>query len=317
MAGGSFGGGNGTEGTPYLVEDDLDLNAIRNHTTDGLYYKQTQDIDTSVNYPSAWPPLVSGSIANKFNAFYDGDNFTISNLKNSLFNILSPPTVDNTTRIVNLVINVLINVNLSNVGGLCKNSDGVGGGVSSNRLIAKNVHITGSIINAGSFTAGFIAYCTAYSTAANSPILRYCTCSATINGVNFVGGVIGFSFPIASGHVEVMDCKVTGGIVASNYIGGVVGITGQGYTRAIRCVVTGNISGVSFVGGIIGSGGGNSAGTFSVTEANQCVSLMSTITRASGVAVTFGRIFGGMINLGSNTFSLSDNRALDTMSFVG
>lgn len=319
MAGGSFGGGTGTALDPYLIEDDLDLNAIRNQVTSDLYYRQTQDIDTSVNYPSSWTPLVSGAVANNFTAFYDGGNFTISNLKNTLFNTIPLPTSDNSIRVKNLVVNVNINVNLSNVGGLCKNATGAGGN-NSDRLIAKNVHVTGSITNAGFFTAGFIAYCTASGSRAlyaTAPILKYCSCSASINAGAYVGGIIGFSFPPSTGRVNIEDCKVDGAIQAASYVGGIIGITGQGDTTAERCIVSGNISGVSYIGGIIGVGGGNSPSTYSLTEAKKCVALMDTITRTSGAAATFGRIFGGMFYTGSNIFNLEDNRALDTMSFVG
>ena len=79
MAGGFFGGGDGTVNAPYLVEDAADFNAVRNNLT--AHYKQTADIDLSI-YNNNWL-----AIGNKLNQFpdpfmgvYDGGNFDISNL---------------------------------------------------------------------------------------------------------------------------------------------------------------------------------------------------------------------------------------------
>lgn len=71
---GNFGGGDGSNISPYLVEDADDLNAVRNKL--GGHYKQVADIDLS-KY-SNWVPI--GDEKSPFVGVYDGGMHTISNL---------------------------------------------------------------------------------------------------------------------------------------------------------------------------------------------------------------------------------------------
>lgn len=75
MANGLFGGGDGTKGNPYLIEDAEDLNAIRNIEANH-YFKQVSDIDLS-SYN--WVSLGSNQ-SEVFYSSYDGNNFIIDNL---------------------------------------------------------------------------------------------------------------------------------------------------------------------------------------------------------------------------------------------
>ena len=96
MAGGTFGGGSGTELDPYLVEDALDLDAVRNGLT--AHYKQTADIDLTswgnwvcigeINY---WTP------GGRFTGSYDGGNKKIINMTSEygLFRFLENATIKN------------------------------------------------------------------------------------------------------------------------------------------------------------------------------------------------------------------------------
>lgn len=78
MADGRFGGGNGTESKPYLVEDANDLNAVRNNLT--AYFKQTKNIDLSTY--SNWIPI--GTSDNPFSGYFDGSDLEIANLSINL-----------------------------------------------------------------------------------------------------------------------------------------------------------------------------------------------------------------------------------------
>ena len=75
MANGLFGGGDGTESNPYLVEDPNDLNAVRNYLT--AHFKQTKNIDLATF--GNWTPVGGGS-ESYFGGTYDGADFTIANL---------------------------------------------------------------------------------------------------------------------------------------------------------------------------------------------------------------------------------------------
>lgn len=75
MSQGKFGGGNGSAGNPYLVEDVMDLNAIRNNPT--KCYKLTQSINLGVypyNVDKGWLPIMN------FSGQLDGDGHKIMNL---------------------------------------------------------------------------------------------------------------------------------------------------------------------------------------------------------------------------------------------
>lgn len=90
MANGDFGGGYGTLKEPYLVEDVLDLNAVR-HNLFGYYY-QTNDIYLE----EKWDP-----IGPMFQGGYDGGFHKIDNLNveegvnGSLFVFLYGATIKN------------------------------------------------------------------------------------------------------------------------------------------------------------------------------------------------------------------------------
>lgn len=75
MANGLFGGGDGTELNPYLVEDAHDFNAIRNFPTS--HFKQSAIIDMSP-YSNIWEAI--GDI-DYFSGSYDGNNLDIINFR--------------------------------------------------------------------------------------------------------------------------------------------------------------------------------------------------------------------------------------------
>lgn len=74
LTNGKFGGGDGTELNPYLVEDAQDLNSVRNKLS--AHYKQTKDIDLK-SIPNFEP---IGDHDNPFTGLYNGDGRKIINL---------------------------------------------------------------------------------------------------------------------------------------------------------------------------------------------------------------------------------------------
>ena len=77
MAGGVFGGGNGTVVNPYVVEDAADLNAVRNILN--AHYLQTADIDLALM--GDWEKIGTNLEGERFAGVYDGGNYAISNLR--------------------------------------------------------------------------------------------------------------------------------------------------------------------------------------------------------------------------------------------
>lgn len=83
MAGGSFGGGNGTPENPFLISDVSDLRSIKNNMA--ASYKMTKDINLS--YSDKWEPIgylyedeYDNVVHESFTGKLDGNGFSILNL---------------------------------------------------------------------------------------------------------------------------------------------------------------------------------------------------------------------------------------------
>lgn len=72
-----FADGDGTEESPYQIENAQELNNVRNHLDS--YFKLTEDIDLSTY--SNWEPI--GDMSAYFTGTFDGDGYKISNLNTS------------------------------------------------------------------------------------------------------------------------------------------------------------------------------------------------------------------------------------------
>lgn len=77
MANGFFGGGDGTEISPYIVQDAHDLWAVRNDLS--AHYVQVNNIDLNIFVEgNGWEPI--GQLDTPFTGLYNGNNFEIKNL---------------------------------------------------------------------------------------------------------------------------------------------------------------------------------------------------------------------------------------------
>ena len=90
-------------------------------------------------------------------------------------------------------------------------------------------------------------------------VIENCVSHATVNGVNYVGGIIG-SRDNAMGQCTVSKCSFDGAVIASGkFAGGITGAMyiGGGAPNGIKtsiqgCTVSGNVTGTENVGGITG-----------------------------------------------------------------
>lgn len=225
MSLGNFGGGTGTQSNPYLVEDLLDLNAIRNNST--AHYKLVNDIDASLTSLTAvgledsgkgWAPI-RGSTAGS-TAFTGGINFNLHKITNLYIN---RPGVDR----------------IGFIGQL-------------NSLDITRARIINADITGGSFT-GILA-------GDSSSKITNCKVSGKVYGVNNVGGIIGYF----SGVAGIEDAKAELiEITGVNNVGGAVGVSGGAAQSPLKDVIvecSGSIKGVSNVSGILGYS--SSASTF-------------------------------------------------------
>ena len=223
MAGGLFGGGTGSAIDPYIVEDALDLDAVRNDLT--AFYKQNQNIDLNVapyNTGLGWEPI--GTTANRFRGGYNGDGYTITNLFINrdvggigLFGYANSPIFQNIS-----LTNVSIEITRSYCGALC--------GLAEGR----------SILGTGQF------------------IIDNCTAQGNINSGNsqfdFVGGLVGACDSLGGNAditYEITDCWFKGSVKGRDYVGGLIG-RGQYKTEPTNCYTEATVSGRRWVGGLIG-----------------------------------------------------------------
>jgi hypothetical protein len=295
MAGGLFGGGNGTTTTPYLVEDAADLNAVRNIIA--AHYKQVNNIDMTAW--GAFTPI--GTSASGFTGSYDGQDFEIINL------IVNLPTTNYVGLFAMIVspgvVNRIVIRNGSVIG-----QDHTGGivGFNNNSLVSscdfygevKGKAYTSGISGSRSGTNGKIMSCRFYGlvhgtsdasgisrhNGASHYSIQYCHFEGTLKSN---GTVAGIDIAAQSTNMLVGDCSVIiEGLEAPNFIGIQGGKTSVGGGNHVyRCTlhIKNSISTGAFIG--ISSGG-----------ANDC-----HVTSDPGVIVTCSNFEG--IAGGSSSFS--------------
>jgi len=308
MANGNFGGGDGTELTPFLVEDAYDLNAVRNNLS--AHYKQTADIDLNIySTGDGWIPIGQETV--EFTGVYDGDGYEIRNLwcnnlvgNNGMFgsikdgaklkNILLKNTIlaragDYTGGLVggceNLSENAIVNchvtgiinelnINKRNIGGL------IGVVNSANTTTIDNCSFEGQVFSSYASTAsGHIGGLIGRK---NTNLLRCWSKGSVIApGTAFVGGLVGSNLSGNCGYSYSL-CDVQGSI----YVGGFIGNQGVGTT--LNCWSRGNVQGNGYVGGFIG---GQSTGSPII---NRCYST-GFVQGDSDVGGFCGRLSGGTI----------------------
>ncbi|MBE7037473.1 MAG: hypothetical protein E7404_01065 [Ruminococcaceae bacterium] len=243
--------GEGTEASPYLIgtKEELEMfrdNVNNGNTYSGKYIKLTSDIDLSEE--ENWTPIgLSNTIP--FLGYFDGGNFTISNLtinnntndmvglfgyvKGSGMTGLEIPTIQN-LKLTN--VNVMVDDASSRVAALVGNSF-VG--------VIKNVFVKGNV-SGGKWTGGIAGNCYAY--------FDNCSFEGTVTSNNQAGGIAG------AGDARSYNCYVAADITAKWWAGGIVG-NGQEGASAVNCYVKGKVTtlnnyvfGVGGIAGVAGHG---------------------------------------------------------------
>ena len=249
-AGGSFGGGDGSAATPYIVEDEADLRAIATGDLTA-YYK----LKGNITLTSAWVPI--GTSGTPFTGGFDGGSFVIRNL---YVNVMSDyvglfgytdGAVFKNTRVV---------VGSAGV----KGGDYVGGfvGRAVNSTFT-NCHVEGVNVTGTKNVWGIVGGFAGQITGAGSSVTG---CSATgvpgissgtVVGAAYVGGFVGYLSAGAAIHGSYAEVDVTAnGLPTEWFAGGFVGFAYNGVTIT-SCYATGDVTGtVDNVGGFAGSANG-------------------------------------------------------------
>ena len=209
--------GEGTEENPYLIQNAEDMWALSNYTKGknfddrNTYFKLTQDIDLGTD---SWIPICSSadsgwvSVANSFNANFDGNGKTITFTgtytgdawAKGLFSAVGGYVHD-------LTLRGNISIEKGRVGSLA--SMAMAGAKIEN--VTSYVNITAGNNQVG----GIVGYC-----ATNNVQIINCANYGTITGRELVGGIVGGCWT----NITYTNCTNYGNVTATSCrVGGIVG----------------------------------------------------------------------------------------------
>ena len=233
-ADGNFGGGTGTVQNPYLIEDALDLQAMRNNL--GRHYALANDIDASAtkdwNGGEGFRPVGPGA-NDPFTGSLDGRGYEITGL------YIRQSISTNT----GLFGHVGRSGTIKNVGLVDVDVTGgsyVGGLVGWNDGSVSNSYSTGNVTGR-QFVGGLIGW--------NDRSVSDSYATGNVSGDTTIGGLVGYN---------------RGGSVSNSYSTGtrigtftkVGGLVGSNLGSVSSSFATGSVSGESFVGGLMGENRG-------------------------------------------------------------
>ncbi len=285
-AGGSFGGGNGSAGDPYQIQDQADLQAMLNDLA--AHYILTSDIECTGLFTPVGNYDSMGGIYNPFAGSLNGNGYVIFNLTVStgvdgagLFCYIGPGAV-----VENMALQ---NVNISgsdNVAGLvgfneggsiinCYVTGGVRGGagvaglVGNNQGPISNSYSTGGIKGSNSSVGGLAGY--------NGSSINNSYATGGVNGHTWVGGLVGLNGFGGS----IGSCYSTGGVYGDTSVGGLVGDSNS--SSISNSYTTGGVYGSNGVGGLVG--------TNNTVPSNCYWSNNQTISAGGGTRINDHRVF--------------------------
>ena len=262
--GGTFGGGTGSSDNPYLIEDLLDLQAVKDDPS--RHYVLANDIDAGEtrtwNGGAGFLPI--GSSAHRFTGSLDGEGYAITGLyihanatdHVGLFGFISHGTV------MNLTLHHAEVTGRDHVGALA-------GWIWGGSVLT--CHASGNVT--GERDVGGLAGRNQYGT------ITACHAGATVTGDENVGGLVGRNH-----HGQVLNCHASGNVTGYSFdIGGLAG-SNSGAVRN-SCSHTRVSGSGSQVGGFAGSldSGGSVADSY-----------------AAGPVLGFGDNIGGFVGIVHN-----------------
>ena len=303
-----FAGGAGTEQSPYLL---CSVPQFKNVSTSlSAQFRLMTNLDLSQT-GTDWDPI--GSTGDPFKGVFDGNGFSISNLRNTgasaqyagIFGVIESATVKNLTvsgatlqpsiasSYVGVIAgrsqrsNTLINLTLRNstVGGV---ASGASGGVigearvENGSITLQNVTVVGlSLSRAGGGLVGRIYDSTGvspYTHSISNASVSNATMVGACTGCSQLGGLVGFS----NAGFSVNGATITN-IAASNaaFIGGVVGaVVASTVSFSVSSVtIQGTLNGGSSSGGVAGTA---SVNTLSISSLRYSGTVGSSSTGKSG-----------------------------------
>ena len=279
-----------------------------------------------------WQPIgieydrSGNKVSRYFSGNYDGGNYTISGIETvaSTVNAYSYQGLFGYIYAGNYDITIQnINVENSNVQGYQYVGGIVGYGYknSAEAITIENCSYSGNIYGTSSYVGGIAGYLqSGKSASAVSTYVSNCFNKATIKGVNFVGGIVGYAENFYSsnsykgGKIYFYNCYNIGDITGNNYIAGIIGYAYTIYLYTYNNFNTAKVTGNSTLGGIIGLITGASSSNYYVYNNYN----LNKISGTSSVGAIIGSINGtGFKNFGSNYYGAECDSLLGGVGVSG
>ncbi|MFA7418310.1 MAG: GLUG motif-containing protein [Melioribacteraceae bacterium] len=244
-----FGGGNGTEGSPYQISTAEHLASIANNINESNTYSNTyfilmNDINLTsylsesgggYNGGSFWLPIGNGTYY--FNGKFDGNGRTIYNLKINrsgtsyigLFGFLGGGF---SGEIKNLVVTI-------DASGSVKGYQTVGGLIGFNQGTITNCSVSGNVEGVG-YVGGFVGLLNGF--------IRRCSSSGTVTATNASSSRFGGFIGSNSGTIENSFSRSNVSAAGVTYVGGFAGenlsnITNSYSTGFVDATTSGTVGG--------------------------------------------------------------------------
>lgn len=269
-----YGGGTGSAEDPYLIYTAMQLYKLSLLECDWQNsFKLMDDIDMGIYINNEF--LGIGFSHTPFNANFDGNNKTISNLSITAqgrgYAGMFGAVYGTGNEIKNIILeNLNIQTGGSYTGGLI-------GRLGADDSVIKNCHITSGYVHGGSYTGGLIGF-NLYS---DNGTISNCSSASEVNGRMLTGGLLGLCSDLlvsqcyASGNVYgtssqiggfigrasnpmwIYDCYAKGDVLGDEKVGGFVGYIWDYYypVEFHRCFSSGKVTGNEIVGGFSTSDG--------------------------------------------------------------
>ena len=263
--------GTGTQADPFLIATLDNLYWVTQNSSSwayGKYFKQTANIDASAT--SFWDSGAGlspiGNSTTKFDAFYDGQNFTITGL------YINRPSTSNVGLFglsYGATIQNLKLVNATVTGGMSTGS--LIGSASSYYVTnpsfmyvsstISNCSTTNCNVNSNSANVGgLIGFASGY-TSTTLAIISYCYSTGTVTGTTSNASMYGGLIGSVQYYGKVQNCYSTCTVNAANQqAGGFIGSFSYNPCSPISvlrdCYSTGNVTGGNYSGGFVGNNGG-------------------------------------------------------------
>lgn len=243
MANGLFGGGDGTENSPYLVEDWADIEAIKGHLAKpGVYFQQSADIEFS---GSNWEPIGDWNNG-PFMGEYDGWLYKISDVVVNAPEGGSPVGgLFGFTYSGSKVSSVILD-GVTVVG--AESTDMVGGLVGQAQGDIDKCVVINPKIDANKYVGGLAGMSVAdiRNCAVNGDDTSY------VKGSAYVGGLVGQTDSASEIEDSYAIVDVESSATDYSYVGGLIGNPGDG-SSVYRVYAAGAVTGTGeYVGGLLG-----------------------------------------------------------------